>query len=48
MEECWEGGSNSALDPHKLSAVLGVDLQIFTNKDSTTPFDFCVTELSFH
>ena len=47
LNECWQGGKQEALDPSMLTAVQAVQVSIYTSKGSTTPFDFCVTEISF-
>jgi hypothetical protein len=47
LDECWEGGAQTELDPTLLTSVAGIQIGVYTSKGSTTPFDFCVTEISF-
>jgi hypothetical protein len=47
LNECWEGGEQTPLDRQLLRAVRGIQIQVTTTVSEPTPFDFCVTEVSF-
>jgi hypothetical protein len=47
VDECWAGGAATPLDPSLLSSVVALHIQVPTWLDTETPYDFCVTEVSF-
>jgi hypothetical protein len=45
--ECWEGGKALPLQPSLLAAVKAIQIQVPTSMSAPTPFDFCVTQVTF-